>query len=139
MAYFTDGRISLTAVKGFGSEREIPLLHWTSMTMVDDVYKLLHRLFCLGIPEKFPMPVIVEMHNTGNAKLQQDVVAMIEHVLSDRSGEWRVSILGSQASDQWEMKIFGPNAFERSYMLEGTAGQHQPKAIASIVSKMVPS
>lgn len=109
------------------------------MTRVDDVYKLLHRLFSFEILEMLLMPVIVEMHNTGNAELQRDVVAMIEHVLSDRPGEWRVSILGSQASDQWEMKIFGPNAFERSYMLEGGAGQHEPKAIASIVSKMVPS
>jgi len=83
------------------------------------------------------MPVIVEMHNTGNSELQRDIVAMVEHVLADCPGEWRVSILGSQASYQWEMKIFGPNAFERSYMLEGTAGQHEPRAIASIVSKIV--
>jgi len=25
--------------------------------------------------------------------------------------DWRVSIIGSQANDQWEMKIIGPNAF----------------------------
>jgi len=55
----------------------------------------------------------------------------------DHPGDWRVSIVGSQASEQWEMKIFGPNAFERSYMLDGIAGQHDPRAIASIVSKMV--
>ena len=85
------------------------------------------------------MAVIVEMHNTGNPELQRDIVAMIEHVLSDRQGEWRVSVLGSQGSDVWEMKIFGPNAFERSYMLEGTAGEHEPRAVAAIVSKIVPS
>lgn len=85
------------------------------------------------------MPVIVELHNTGNPELQRDIVAMIEHVLSDSTGEWKVSILGSQANDQWEMKIFGPNAFERSYTLEGAAGQHEPRAISSIVSKMVPN
>lgn len=84
------------------------------------------------------MAVVVEMHNTGNPELQRDIAAMIEHVLSDRPGEWRVSIFGSQTSDQWEMKIFGANAFERSYMLEGAAGQHEPRTIASIVSKMVP-
>jgi hypothetical protein len=33
-------------------------------------------------------------------------------------GIWRVSIVGSQANDRWEMKIVGPNAFERSYVLE---------------------
>jgi hypothetical protein len=27
------------------------------------------------------------------------------------------------------MKIFGPNAFERSYTLEGTAGEHRPKSL----------
>jgi hypothetical protein len=78
------------------------------------------------------------MHNTGNPELQRDIAAMIEHVLSDRPGEWKVSILGSQGDDQWEMKILGPNAFERSYVLEGAAGQHEPNAIASIVSKIVP-
>ena len=83
------------------------------------------------------MTDIVEMHNTGNPELQRDIVAMIEHVLSDLAGEWRVSVLGSQASDQWEMKIVGPNAFERSYTLEGSTGQHEPRAIASIVSQML--
>jgi hypothetical protein len=78
------------------------------------------------------------MHNTGNPELQQDVAAMIEHVLADQPGNWRVSIIGSQANDRWEMTILGPNAFERSYTLEGTAGQHDPAVIGTIVSKMVP-
>jgi hypothetical protein len=66
------------------------------------------------------------------------VVALVEHVLADRSGDWRVSIIASQGSDRWEMKIYGPNGFERSYTLEGTAGQHEPGVIATIVLKMVP-
>jgi hypothetical protein len=41
---------------------------------------------------------------------------------------WRVSIVGSQANDRWEMKIVGPNAFERSYTLEGTAGEHSAES-----------
>jgi hypothetical protein len=53
-------------------------------------------------------------HNTGDIELQRDVVASVEHILSDRPGEWRVLIVGSQGSDRWEMKILGPNAFERS-------------------------
>jgi hypothetical protein len=85
------------------------------------------------------MAVTVEMHNTGDPELQRDVALMIEHVLSDRSGDWRVVIVGSQESDGWEMKIFGPNAFERSYTLEGAAGQHEPRVIGGIVSKMVPA
>ena len=70
------------------------------------------------------MAVTVEMQNTGNPNLQADVRAVIEHVLADRPGDWRVSIIGSQANDRWEMKIFGPNAFERSYTLEGSSGEH---------------
>lgn len=83
------------------------------------------------------MAVSVEMHNTGDPSLRMQVSAGIEHVLSQKSGDWRVVILGSQANDQWEMKITGPNAFERSYMLEGTAGQHDPDVIRGIVAKMV--
>ncbi|HEV3511916.1 MAG TPA: hypothetical protein VGS05_09460 [Candidatus Sulfotelmatobacter sp.] len=84
------------------------------------------------------MPVTVEMHNTGNADSQRDIVALIEHVLADRSGDWRVEILGSQGSDRWEMKITGPNAFERSYTLEGELGQHEPSSVAAIVARMLP-
>ena len=84
------------------------------------------------------MAVTVEIHNTGDADAQRDVVALVEHVLADRPGNWRVSIVGSQENDSWEMQIHGPSGFERSYTLEGTAGEHQPRVIAAIVSKMVP-
>lgn len=83
------------------------------------------------------MAVSVEMQNTGDPDLQGEIRALIEHVLVDRSGDWRVSILGSQASDRWEMKIIGPHAFERSYTLEGTAGEHDPRRIGSLVAQMV--
>jgi len=83
------------------------------------------------------MAVRVEMHNTGDVELQRDVVASVEHVLSDRPGEWRVLIIGSQGSDRWEMKIFGPNAFERSYTLEKTSGDHTPPRIAALVGRIV--
>jgi hypothetical protein len=33
-----------------------------------------------------------------------------------------VSIVGSRESDGWEMKVLGPDGFERSYTLVGTAG-----------------
>lgn len=85
------------------------------------------------------MPVIVEMHNTGDADSHRDIIALIEHVLAGRPGDWHVVILGSQGSDRWEMKITGPNAFERSYTLEGELGQHEPSTVAAIVSKMLPS
>ena len=83
------------------------------------------------------MAVIVELQNTGDTESQRDVRAMIEHVLSDRLGDWRVSIIGSQANDRWEMMILGPHAFERCYTLEGAAGQHEPAVIGEIVAKVV--
>jgi len=84
------------------------------------------------------MAVLVEMHNTGDPGVRADVVARIEHVLADRPGEWRVSIVGSQENDRWELKITGPNGFERACTLEGSAGQHEPEVIRAIVGKMVP-
>jgi len=85
------------------------------------------------------MPVTVETHNTGDAERQRDLVAMIEHIFADRPGDWRVEILGSQGTDRWEMKITGPNGFERSYTLEGTIGQHEPNVVAAIISRMLPT
>src|SRR2546426_10312331 len=83
------------------------------------------------------MAVMVEMQNTGDPALQREVVATIEHALADRPGDRRVSIIGSQANDRWEMKIIGPNAFERSYTLEGTAGGHRPQKIRPILGMLV--
>jgi hypothetical protein len=85
------------------------------------------------------MAVTVEMQNTGDPTLQRELEAIIEHIFADRTGDWRVVIMGSQANDRWEMKITGPNAFERSYTLEGTLGQHDPATVASIIAKMLPS
>jgi hypothetical protein len=84
------------------------------------------------------MAVSVEMHHTGDAASQRDVAVVIEHMLADRPGDWLVSIVGSQGNDRWEMRITGPNAFERSYTLEGSAGEHEPQAIARLVARMVP-
>lgn len=83
------------------------------------------------------MPVSVEMHHTGDPSVQAEVRAAIEHVFADRLGDWRVSIVGSQANDQWEMRIAGPNAFERSYTLDGSAGEHRPAVIRVILGKML--
>jgi len=85
------------------------------------------------------MPVSVETQNTGDANLQRDLVAIIEHIFADRKGEWRVVILGSKGSDRWDLKITGPNAFERSYQLEGALGQHEPATVAAIIGRMLPN
>jgi len=83
------------------------------------------------------MAVSVEMHNTGNPASQREVATVIEHLLADGPGDWRVSIVGSQANDRREM-IVGPNAFERSCTLEGSAGKHRPEAIRGILGRMLP-
>jgi hypothetical protein len=84
------------------------------------------------------MAVLVELHNTGDAAIGPEVRALIEHALSDRPGDWRVSIVGSRENDDWDMKVLGPNGFERSYTLGGTAGEHQPLVIASVLVKLLP-
>ena len=85
------------------------------------------------------MPVTIEAQNTGDTNLRRDLVARIDQVFRNRPGDWRVVILGSKASDRWDLKITGPNAFERSYTLEGALGQHQPIAVAAIISRMLPT
>lgn len=82
------------------------------------------------------MPVTVEMQHLGDAAFE--VVALIEHLFADRPGDWRVSIVGSQANDRWKMRITGPNAFERSYTLKGSAGEHQARVMGQLIAKMVP-
>jgi hypothetical protein len=42
------------------------------------------------------MTVVVEMQNTGDSRARAEIALVIEHVLSDRPGEWRVSIIGSR-------------------------------------------
>lgn len=85
------------------------------------------------------MAVRIEMQNTGDPRARGEIVAVIEHVLSDRTGEWRVSIVGSHANDNWEMKVEGPAGFERSYTLVGGAGEHEPAAIGNLVVKLLPA
>jgi hypothetical protein len=84
------------------------------------------------------MAVRIEMQNMGDPRARGEIVAIIEHVLSDRAGEWRVSIVGSRADDNWEMKVEGPAGFERSYTLVGGAGEHEPAAIGILVLKLLP-
>jgi hypothetical protein len=36
------------------------------------------------------MPVTIEMQNTGDSRARSEILAGIEHVLSDVAGQWRV-------------------------------------------------
>ena len=81
----------------------------------------------------------IEMQNTGDSRACREILAGVEHVLSDVAGEWRVSIVGSRANDNWDMKVEGPRGFERSYTLVGEAGEHRPQAIRNVLIKLLPA
>ncbi len=84
------------------------------------------------------MAVTIELYNTGDPGLQAEVRAVVEHVLSDRPGDWAVSIIGARDTDEWRMQVTGPNAFERSYTFEGRAGEHRAEVVAAILGRMLP-
>jgi hypothetical protein len=85
------------------------------------------------------MGVTVELQNLGDAQLGKEIIARIEHALSDQPGEWQVSIAGSHASENWDVLVQGPNGFERSYTLARAAGEHEPEAIRRIILQLVPA
>ena len=85
------------------------------------------------------MGVTIELLNLGDAQLSREIVASVEHALSDKPGEWRVSIAGSHGSENWEMRVEGPNGFERSYTLAGAAGEHVPEVIRRLILQLVPT
>jgi hypothetical protein len=83
------------------------------------------------------MGVTVELQNLGDPELCQEIVARIEHALGDKPGDWRVSVAGSRASENWEMRVEGPNGFERSYTLSGAAGEHEPETIRRLILQLL--
>jgi hypothetical protein len=84
------------------------------------------------------MAVTIELQNLGDARLCREITAHLEHVFSDRKGEWRVSISGSRAAESWDLRVEGPHGFERSHTLLAAAGEHEPAAIRTLVLKLVP-
>jgi hypothetical protein len=94
---------------------------------------LLRAIKCSG------MGVTIELQNLGDAQLCRDITAHIEHAFADRRGDWRVSIAGSRATENWEMRVEGPNGFERSYTSAGPVGEHEPEAIRRLVLQLIPA
>ena len=84
------------------------------------------------------MAVTAELQNLGDARLSKEIAASIEHALSDRRGDWHVTIAGSRASENWEMRVEGPKGLERTYTLSGAAGEHEPEAIRRLIVQLVP-
>jgi hypothetical protein len=83
------------------------------------------------------MGVTIDLQNLGDAQLCREIAARLEHAFSDVQGEWRLSITGSRASENWEMQVDGPNGFERSYSLSGAVGEHHPETICKLILKLV--
>jgi len=83
------------------------------------------------------MGVTIELQNLGDAELCREISVQLEHVFSGRQGAWRVSINGSRAADNWDLRVEGPNGLERSYGLSGSAAEHEPAAICAIVLRLV--
>ena len=96
-------------------------------------WAVLRAIKCSG------MGVTIELQNLGDAQLCREITACIEHAFADRRGDWRVSIAGSRASQNWEMRMEGPNAFERTYTLAGATGEHEPEAIRRLVLQLIPA
>jgi hypothetical protein len=84
------------------------------------------------------MGVAIELQNLGDRHLSKEISARIEHALSEQAGEWRVSISGSRESENWDMRVEGPNGFERSYSLASSSGEHEPEVIGKLVLKLLP-
>jgi hypothetical protein len=84
------------------------------------------------------MAVTIELQNLGDAQLCRDITAYLEHAFSSRQGKWRVSIAGSRVAESWDLRVEGPNGFERSYVLSADAGEHDPATIRTLVLKLLP-
>jgi hypothetical protein len=80
--------------------------------------------------------VTIEPQNLGDAQLCRDTTAHLEHTFSGRQGEWRVSIAGSRAAENWDLRVEGPNGFERSYTLSA-AGENEAAVIRTLVLRLL--
>ena len=84
------------------------------------------------------MGITIELRNLGDARLCRDITAHLEHAFSGRPGEWRVSIAGSRAAENWDLRVEGPTGFERSYALAAAVGEREPASIRTLVLRLLP-
>ena len=61
----------------------------------------------------------------------------IAEALRWKSGKWHVQLIGDQISGMWEMRVSGPGT-EISEFLDKSLGQHEPAAIAAILTQLLP-
>ena len=84
------------------------------------------------------MAVSVDLQHTSCVPVvRSEIGAIIEHALADRPGDWRVSIIGSQANDRWEMRITGPNHFSPTIDRNITANRECPEAAWATLSEAI--
>ena len=83
------------------------------------------------------MGITIELQNLGDARLCRDITAQLEHAFSGQLGEWRVSIAGSRAAANWDLRVEGPNGFERSYTLSAGVGEHEPASIRTLLLRLL--
>ena len=84
------------------------------------------------------MGVKIELQNLGDAQLCRDITVHLEHAFSERQGEWSVSITGSRVAETWDLRVQGPNGFERSYALSKDAGEHEAVTIRTLALRLLP-
>jgi len=83
------------------------------------------------------MGVTIELQNLGDAQLCRDITPHLEHTFSGRQGEWRVSIAGSRAAENRDLRVEGPNGLERSYTLS-SADKNEAAVIPTLVLRLLP-
>lgn len=80
------------------------------------------------------------MQNLGDADLCREITVRLEHAFSDQRADWRVSITGSRASSNWEMRVKGPNGFEPILQpFTEEAGEHEPETIRRLIAQLLPA
>ena len=79
------------------------------------------------------MPVSLELHNTGDPSIGAEIQALVEHHLSDRPGDWRVSVVGSRESDGWETNVH--SAGHKQFEVFRQFVQHPPASGKMKVSR----
>jgi hypothetical protein len=85
------------------------------------------------------MAVVVEMHNTGDSATRSEIVALIEHALCEKTGEWHVAIVGSRGKDNWEMKLERPKGLSASTPWLAARANTNREAIRSVLLKLIPA
>ena len=85
------------------------------------------------------MGVTIELENLGDVQLSKEISASIEHAF-ERQTRGVASVDCRIARErELELRVEGPNSFERTYTLAGSDGEHEPEAIRRRILQLVPA